>query len=140
MRVCLGGCGWVCIGMAELFLSDRDEYDRQAAASVDKYAKKTVKQWLEEFDVDLDDTPDNAPPALRCPLTDKLFVDPVAARGQVYSRQAIEAYIKDHGTHPGDGKPLTQADLYTAKHMVLGLEAHRKDMESIARLGGGGRG
>ncbi|XP_062382555.1 WD repeat, SAM and U-box domain-containing protein 1-like [Sardina pilchardus] len=52
------------------------------------------------------------PPHLLCPLTKKLFVDPVKTEyGTVYERQAIERHLREVRTDPLSGRPLSGVEI-----------------------------
>lgn len=58
---------------------------------------------------------------LKCPLTYQLFQDPVLAQdGHTYERQAIEEWVRTHGTSPLTRQPLSSDHIYP-NHMVKKL-------------------
>ena len=63
---------------------------------------------------------------LRCPITMELFHDPVLAPdGNTYERQAIEQWIRSHGTNPMTLEPLSIEQLCpnrVIKQLVDGFE------------------
>ncbi|RXN29067.1 bifunctional E2 E3 enzyme [Labeo rohita] len=66
------------------------------------------------------------PPHLVCPLTGKIFIDPVKAKsGCVYERRAIEEYLKTNKNDPVTGKPLSGTDLTPDKNMKKSVMEYR---------------
>ncbi len=55
----------------------------------------------------------NTTDLLRCPITMELFRDPVLAPdGNTYEKQAIEEWVRNHGTSPMTLEPLSIEQLY----------------------------
>ena len=68
-----------------------------------------------------------APAALRCPLTHRLFVDPVCAgNGKVYERSAIAEYLQHNENLPGSS---TSASSEVART----LKAHGETLRAVRR-------
>jgi len=65
-------------------------------------------RWLDQIEEE-----DPEPPSwLTCPLTRELYTDPVATpNGQVYEREKIEEYVREHSKCPMTGKPLSLSGL-----------------------------
>ncbi|CAF3893334.1 unnamed protein product [Rotaria sp. Silwood1] len=73
---------------------------------------------------------------LRCPITMELFHDPVSAPdGHTYEKQAIEQWIRSHGTSPITRQPLSIEQLHpnrTVKELVDVFETllHQKNYQA----------
>ncbi|AWP03882.1 putative bifunctional E2/E3 enzyme R795-like isoform 2 [Scophthalmus maximus] len=78
--------------LAEEFLTNHEVYEREAR----KHTEQTAGQSLDDMEKTLvDPVPQFIPQHLICPLTNKMFVDPVkTAYGTVYERKAIEEHLK----------------------------------------------
>ncbi|KAA8589935.1 hypothetical protein FQN60_013300 [Etheostoma spectabile] len=98
-------------------LDSRETYEKEAK----KHTEETASQSREDMEKKLvDPGKQSAPQHLICPLTKKMFVDPVRTKyGNVYERKAIEEYLKTNKHDPkGDpAEPLTKADLRPANDM-----------------------
>ncbi|XP_032381438.1 uncharacterized protein LOC116695341 isoform X2 [Etheostoma spectabile] len=103
--------------LAEEFMTSRETYEKEAK----KHTEETASQSREDMEKKLvDPGKQSAPQHLICPLTKKMFVDPVRTKyGNVYERKAIEEYLKTNKHDPkGDpAEPLTKADLRPANDM-----------------------
>ncbi|XP_047460299.1 uncharacterized protein LOC125019522 [Mugil cephalus] len=78
--------------LAEEYLTNQKTYEQEA----EKHTAETAGQSLDDIEKKLvDPVKQYIPPHLICPLTKKLFVDPVRTkRGAVYERKAIEKHLK----------------------------------------------
>ncbi|XP_056247640.1 uncharacterized protein LOC130178985 isoform X2 [Seriola aureovittata] len=78
--------------LAEEFLTNRETYEQEAK----KHTEQTAGQSLDDMEKKLlDSVPQFIPRHLICPLTKKMFVDPVkTVYGTVYERKAIEEHLK----------------------------------------------
>ncbi|KAK2830062.1 hypothetical protein Q5P01_017993 [Channa striata] len=78
--------------LAEEFLTSHVTYEEQAK----KHTEKTAGQTLDDLEKTLVGPVKNfVPQQLICPLTKKIFVDPVKTKyGTVYERKAIEKHLK----------------------------------------------
>ncbi|XP_036939828.1 uncharacterized protein LOC119011099 [Acanthopagrus latus] len=101
--------------LAEEFLTSREMYEREA----EKHTEETAGNSLDDMEKTLVDTvPQFIPQHLICPLTKKMFIDPVKTiYGTVYERKAIEEHLKQHQYEPlaGPGNELDMSDI-TADH------------------------
>lgn len=67
---------------------------------------------------------DKAPDYLCCSITHQLMVDPVVDRnGNTFEREAIEKWIKQHGTCPNTREPLKIEDLKPNRSLLSAIEA-----------------
>ncbi|XP_070849418.1 uncharacterized protein [Chaetodon trifascialis] len=103
--------------LAEEFLTSREEYEQEAK----KRTEETARQSRDDMEKKLVDPGKQlVPPHLICPLTNKMFVDPViTVSGRVYERKAIEKHLKSD-KHDPKGDPdelLNEADLKPAHEM-----------------------
>ncbi|CAF1459470.1 unnamed protein product [Rotaria sordida] len=75
---------------------------------------------------------------LLCPISHVLFHDPVLAQdGHTYERNAIEEWIRRHGTSPMTAQPLYIKDLYPnhlVKKIVDSFEALTRDKKYVFTL------
>ncbi|XP_030258472.1 uncharacterized protein LOC115572482 isoform X2 [Sparus aurata] len=101
--------------LAEEFLTSRETYEREA----EKHTEETAGNSLDDLEKTLvDAVPQFVPQHLICPLTKKMFIDPVKTiYGTVYERKAIEEHLKQHQYEPlaGPGNELDMSDI-TADH------------------------
>ncbi|KAL6118287.1 uncharacterized protein ACO6RY_03117 [Pungitius sinensis] len=103
--------------LAEEFLTSRGKYEEEAK----KHTEETAAESRDDMEKKLV-SPEKrlVPPHLVCPLTNKMFVDPVKTKyGTVYERKAIEKHLKTTKSDPrGDPAALlTEADLRPANEM-----------------------
>nr|XP_019961982.1 PREDICTED: uncharacterized protein LOC109641850 isoform X1 [Paralichthys olivaceus]XP_019961990.1 PREDICTED: uncharacterized protein LOC109641850 isoform X1 [Paralichthys olivaceus]XP_019961998.1 PREDICTED: uncharacterized protein LOC109641850 isoform X1 [Paralichthys olivaceus] len=87
--------------LAEEFLTNREKYMLEA----NKHTEQTAGKSLDEMEKELvDHVQQFIPQHLICPLTKKMFVDPVkTVYGTVYERKAIEGHLKQHQYDPTAG-------------------------------------
>ncbi|XP_037644285.1 uncharacterized protein LOC119499124 isoform X1 [Sebastes umbrosus] len=87
--------------LAEEFLTNRETYEREA----EKHTEETAGNSLDDMEKELvEPVPQFIPQHLICPLTKKMFVDPVkTVYGTVYERKAIEEHLKQHQYEPTAG-------------------------------------
>ncbi|XP_059200814.1 uncharacterized protein LOC131980577 [Centropristis striata] len=87
--------------LAEEFLTSRETYEREA----EKHTKETAGTSMDDMEKQLvDPVAQFVPHHLICPLTKKMFVDPVkTAYGTVYERKAIEEHLNEHKYDPMAG-------------------------------------
>lgn len=73
-----------------------------------------------------EDTPDVAS-ELKCPLTGKLFMDPVSTPyGHTYEREALLLYIATNNADPIAKQPLQEKDLRPCREIRALAENFRK--------------
>lgn len=109
--------------LAEEFLTSKEVYEQAAkdntAINACQSMESIEKQYIGESNVQV-------PPHLVCPLSGKIFVDPVKAKGGcVYERRAIEEYLKTNNKDPVTGKPLSCTDLIPDKNMKKSVVEYR---------------
>ncbi|XP_059355966.1 uncharacterized protein LOC132095184 isoform X2 [Carassius carassius] len=109
--------------LAEEFLTSKEVYEQAAkdntAINACQSMESIEKQYIGESNVQV-------PPHLVCPLSGKIFVDPVKAKGGcVYERRAIEEYLKTNNNDPVTGKPLSCTDLTPDKNMKKSVVEYR---------------
>ncbi|XP_034469841.1 uncharacterized protein LOC117778419 isoform X1 [Hippoglossus hippoglossus] len=87
--------------LAEEFLTNREKYLLEAK----KYTEQNAGKSLDDMEKELvDHVQQFIPQHLICPLTNKMFVDPVkTVYGTVYERIAIEEHLKQHQYDPMAG-------------------------------------
>lgn len=111
--------------LAEEFLTSREKYEQEAK----KHTEKTAAQSRDDMEKKLvDPGQQRVPPHLICPLTNKMFVDPVQTKyGTVYERKAIEKHVKSdkHDPKGGPADLLTEADLKPANEMKKMVRDYR---------------
>ncbi|XP_044074806.1 uncharacterized protein LOC122886540 [Siniperca chuatsi] len=111
--------------LAEEFLTSRDTYEREAQ----KHTEETAGKSLDDMEKKLvDPVPQFIPQHLICPLTKKMFIDPVkTAYGTVYERKAIEEHLKQHEYEPlaGPGHELEMSDITADQDMKKMVMDHR---------------
>nr|XP_046236009.1 uncharacterized protein LOC124054273 isoform X2 [Scatophagus argus] len=103
--------------LAEEFLSSRETYEQEAK----KHTEKSAAQSRDDMEKALVDSGKQfVPTHLICPLTNKMFVDPVETKyGRVYERKAVEKHLKLNKRDPkgGPDELLCEADLKPANEM-----------------------
>ncbi|CAL8352925.1 unnamed protein product, partial [Boreogadus saida] len=78
--------------LAEKFLSSEEEYKQEAKDHTAKTAAKSFNEKEQEL---VGSVGDNTPSHLKCPLSLRIFVDPVKTNnGDVYERLFIEEHLK----------------------------------------------
>ncbi|XP_054888462.1 uncharacterized protein LOC129361571 [Poeciliopsis prolifica] len=108
--------------LAEEFLTNREMYEQEAKRHTKEHAGKSLDDMEKKL---VDSVPQFVPQHLLCPLTKKMFVDPVkTVYGTVYERKAIEEHLKQHKYDPlaGPGNELEMSDLmsdWNMKKMVM---------------------
>ncbi|XP_069013785.1 uncharacterized protein [Embiotoca jacksoni] len=111
--------------LAEEFLTSRDAYEREAK----KHTQENAEKSLDDIEKKLvDAVPQFIPQHLICPLTEKMFVDPVkTVYGTVYERKAIEEHLKRHQYDPmaGPGNELEMSDITSDRGMKKMVMSHR---------------
>ncbi|KAI7809114.1 hypothetical protein IRJ41_026008, partial [Triplophysa rosa] len=113
--------------LAEEFHSSKQKYEEEAKKSTEKHAKSSVDE-LEKKYVGPELSSTVIPPHLICPLTNKLFVDPVKTKdGLVYERRAIEQHLKIYGRKdPRTNKLLRKTDLKPDHNTKKSVQEHRR--------------
>ncbi|XP_042356148.1 uncharacterized protein LOC121953239 [Plectropomus leopardus] len=103
--------------LAEEFMTSRETYEQEAK----KHTEETAAQSRDDMEKKLVDPEKQLVPShLICPLTNKMFVDPVKTKyGTVYERKAIEKFLKKNKYDPKGGpeKTLSRGDLTRASEM-----------------------
>ncbi|XP_056128347.1 uncharacterized protein LOC130106303 [Rhinichthys klamathensis goyatoka] len=106
--------------LAEEFQSNKHKYEEEAKKSTKMYASSSLDD-LEKKYVGPELQKIVTPPTLTCPLSHKLFVDPVKTTdGMVYERSAIEDHLKLHGSTD----PLTE-DVLQISHLKPDLNTKK---------------
>ncbi|XP_056299208.1 uncharacterized protein LOC130212098 [Pseudoliparis swirei] len=112
--------------LAEEFLTSPKTYEQEAQ----KHTEGTAAQSMDDMEKKLVDPEKQfTPQHLICPLTKKMFVDPVKTRnGTVYERKAIEKHLKTSKSDPKGPESLTKADLKPATDMkkMVTEQRHRQ--------------
>ncbi|KAM6919575.1 uncharacterized protein PEZ65_011673 isoform 2-T3 [Lycodopsis pacificus] len=111
--------------LAEEFLTSRETYEREA----ERHTEETAGKSLDDMEKTLvGPVPQFIPQHLICPLTKKMFVDPVkTVYGTVYERKAIEEHLKQHQYDPtaGPGHELEMSDIKADQDMKKMVMDHR---------------
>ncbi|XP_063060431.1 uncharacterized protein LOC134453583 [Engraulis encrasicolus] len=117
--------------LAELYLSDHAKYNNEAKKHTKRHASKTVDDSEKEM-VGPELSADKVPPSIMCPLTKKVFVEPIITKeGMVYERKAIEEHLKKSNKDPITNNPLKRTDLKVDKDMKKRVTEYRKLQISI---------
>ncbi|CAL8323487.1 unnamed protein product [Arctogadus glacialis] len=99
--------------LAEEFLNSKDKYEQEPKDHTAKTAAKSFNDKEKEL-VGQGSDPKNTPQHLNCPLSKRIFVEPVRTKyGTVYERKAIEEHLKTKPFDPqmGESHPLQTSDL-----------------------------
>ncbi|XP_035525876.1 uncharacterized protein LOC118334163 [Morone saxatilis] len=111
--------------LAEEFLTSRETYEQEA----EKHTEETAGNSLDDMEKKLvDPVQQFVPQHLICPLTKKMFIDPVrTVYGTVYERKAIEEHLKQHEYEPlaGPGHNLEMGDITADQDMKKMAMDHR---------------
>ncbi|MEQ2195744.1 hypothetical protein XENOCAPTIV_017677 [Xenoophorus captivus] len=92
-------------------------YEQEAKKHTEEHAGKSLDDMEKKL---MDPVPQFVPQHLLCPLTKKVFVDPVrTVYGTVYERKAIEEHLKQHKHDPlaGPGHELEMSVLMSDWNM-----------------------
>ncbi|KAK0153054.1 putative bifunctional E2/E3 enzyme R795 [Merluccius polli] len=110
--------------LAEEFLSSKEKYQQEAKEQTAKTAAKSFNDKEREL-VGRSHDPKNTPRHLTCPLSRRIFVEPVKTKyGTVYERKAIEDHLKTKPFDPQMGK----------RHRLLTNEIQQdRDMKKMVR-------
>lgn len=110
--------------LAEEYLTSRKKYEEEAK----KHTELRAGQSLDAMERKLVDTDKPLPEKLICPLTKKIYVDPVITKYQgVYERKAIEKHLKRSRYEPFSKplKLLRRTDWKTCTHMKAMVTEYR---------------
>ncbi|XP_068427735.1 uncharacterized protein [Clinocottus analis] len=111
--------------LAEEYLTSRETYEREA----EKHTAETAGKSLDDMEKTLvGPVPQFIPAHLICPLTKKMFVDPVkTVYGTVYERKAIEEHLKQRQYDPtaGPEHELEMSDIKADQAMKKMVMDHR---------------
>lgn len=67
---------------------------------------------------------------LQCPITMDIFRDPVITPdGHTYERQAIEQWVREHGTSPMTREPLTERQIYQNRKVKECVEIFQRMLQ-----------
>ncbi|KAM6919292.1 uncharacterized protein FYW49_008813 [Xenentodon cancila] len=111
--------------LAEEFLTSRETYEQEARKHTEEHAWKSLDDIEKKL---VDPVPQFIPQHLICPLTKKMFVDPVRTiYGTVYERKAIEEHLKQHQYDPmaGPGHELEISYMAADRDMKKMVMDHR---------------
>lgn len=110
--------------LAEEYLTSPKKYDEEAK----KHTEKSAGQSLDEMEKKLVETVNPLPEKLICPLTKKIYVDPVITNYKdVYERKAIEKHLKTSKYDPfaKPQKLLRRTDWKPCPHMKAMVTEYR---------------
>ncbi|XP_038158603.1 uncharacterized protein LOC119794911 [Cyprinodon tularosa] len=113
--------------LAEEYLTSKESYEQEARKKTEEAAAETLE--VKEKELVEEEEKEFIPPHLICPLTKRIFCDPVKTRhGAVYERKAIEKYIAKWRWDPiaGAKRVLRRTDLKPDKAMKSMVTSHRK--------------
>ncbi|XP_047444520.1 uncharacterized protein LOC125010181 [Mugil cephalus] len=111
--------------LAEEFLTSREIYEWEAKKHTEEHAGKSLDEMERKL---VEHVLQFIPQHLICPLTKKMFVDPVkTVYGSVYERKAIEEHLKQHRYDPlaGPGHELEMSDFVADWDMKKMVKDHR---------------
>lgn len=113
--------------LAEEYLTSPTTYDEEAK----KHTEKSAGKSLDEMEKKLVETADPLPEKLICPLTKKIYVDPVITKYKdVYERKAIEKHLKTSKFDPfaKPQKLLRRTDWKTCPEMKAMVTEYRRSL------------
>ncbi|XP_072303871.1 uncharacterized protein [Eucyclogobius newberryi] len=118
--------------LAEEFLTSPKKYDEEAK----KHTKKSAGTSLGEMEKKFVESVKPLPEKLICPLTKKIYVDPVITKyGNIYEHKAIEKYIKIYPFDPlAEPKRLRRCDWKPCTNMKDMVTAYRSSQISETSL------
>ncbi|XP_059355964.1 uncharacterized protein LOC132095183 [Carassius carassius] len=109
--------------LAEEFHTSKEIYEQAAKDDTAVHACQSMEFIEEQY---IGESNVQVPPHLVCPLSRKMFIDPVKTKGgRVYERRAIEEYLKTHKKDPVTGMALSKTDLIQDKNMKRSVEEFR---------------
>ncbi|XP_039670716.1 uncharacterized protein LOC120567772 isoform X1 [Perca fluviatilis] len=111
--------------LAEEFLTSRETYELEAEKHTEATAEKSLDDMEKQF---VESVQQFIPQHLICPLTKKMFVDPVkTVYGTVYERKAIEEHLKQHQYDPmaGPEHVLEMSNIRADQDMKKMVTDHR---------------
>ncbi|XP_071256869.1 uncharacterized protein [Salvelinus alpinus] len=114
--------------LAEEYLTSREKYEEEAKKNTEEVAGKSLDA-MEKNLLGEELTENFIPQYLICPLTNKIFVDPVITKyGTIYERKAIDKHLKKKsiGTDPKTNQQLGATDLKPCPDMKRMVKDHRK--------------
>ncbi|XP_010873797.2 uncharacterized protein LOC105013731 [Esox lucius] len=114
--------------LAEEYLTSRGVYEEEAKRNTEMVAGHSLGD-IEKKLLGEELTEKFVPSHLTCPLTNKLFVDPVKTpTGTVYERNAIERHLKRRwiGTDPKTNTNMTRSDLKPYQEMRKMVRDYRQ--------------
>ncbi|XP_041956466.1 uncharacterized protein LOC121715137 isoform X1 [Alosa sapidissima] len=113
--------------LAEEFMLNPDTYKEEAQKNTEVAAKTTMYD-MEKKLLGSDAQQSFVPPHLICPLTKKMFVDPVKTTyGTAYERRAIENYLKETKTDPISGAALDENCLKPDTNIKCAVKNYRAE-------------
>ncbi|XP_041823162.1 uncharacterized protein LOC121628243 [Melanotaenia boesemani] len=115
--------------LAEEYLTNRTSYEEKAKKQTEEAAGESMETKEKKL---VESAKQPVPPHLICPLTKKLFVDPVKTpHGRIYERKAIEKHLKDWKYDPVDRKLfLRRTDLKAEPNIKKMVTEYRSSLIS----------
>uniref|UniRef100_A0A8C7KYJ2 Uncharacterized protein n=1 Tax=Oncorhynchus kisutch TaxID=8019 RepID=A0A8C7KYJ2_ONCKI len=112
--------------LAEEFLTSREKYEQEAKKNTEETAGNSMND-MEQKLVGEELTKKFTPSHLICPLSKKMFIDPVKNKdGTVYERKDIEKHLQMQRTDPKTNKLLRRTDLKPDTTMQKMVREHRR--------------
>ncbi|XP_029576551.1 uncharacterized protein LOC115166826 isoform X1 [Salmo trutta] len=114
--------------LAEEYMTSREKYEEEAKKNTEEVAGHSLDD-MEKNLLGEELTENFIPQYLICPLTNKIFVDPVITKyGTIYERKEIDKHLKKKsiGTDPKTNQQLGATDLKPCPDMKRMVKDHRK--------------
>ncbi|XP_041658952.1 uncharacterized protein LOC121519913 [Cheilinus undulatus] len=111
--------------LAEEFMTSHEVYEQEAKKHTEEAAGISMDDMEKKM---VDPVAQFIPQHLICPLTKKMFIDPVKTiYGTVYERKAIEEHLRQHQYEPlaGPGHELELTDMIADQDMKKMVMDHR---------------
>ncbi|XP_072529444.1 uncharacterized protein [Salminus brasiliensis] len=110
--------------LAEEYMTSKETYEEEARKNTQSNANTSMDEAEKKYVPELSTMV--IPPNLKCPLTKKVFVDPVKTKdGFTYERKAIEKHLQGSRTDPLTKKLLRRTDWKDDRDMRRAAEEFR---------------
>eukprot|EP00052_Salpingoeca_macrocollata_P022525 m.195990 g.195990 ORF g.195990 m.195990 type:complete len:1114 (+) comp21825_c0_seq1:16-3357(+) len=118
--------------VAELYYTDKAEFERKAKEHTQQHAAKTKEEWEMELLGHVQPDKEIAEPEeFLCGISLEVMTDPVSTKlGRSYERANIENWIDLHGTDPVSRHPLLKSDLVPNIALKKSIERWKQAQEN----------
>ncbi|KAL7858869.1 hypothetical protein AOLI_G00189710 [Acnodon oligacanthus] len=111
--------------LAEEYMTSKTKYEEEARKNTENNANPSMDEVEQNYVPEMSTA--IIPPHLKCPLTKKLFVDPVRTKeGYTYERKAIEKHLKGSTCDPLTKNRLRRTDWKEDKEIKKAVKQFRR--------------